>query len=109
MSFAFAVQGMDASLIKVFGELCTYAPATGEPSTFNAVIEYELSFYSQVTDVASGGVVITCLTADMPKPRHGDKITDSQGKHWKILKPIENDGNVIAVSAVQDHRAPDLT
>ena len=109
MSFGIAIKGMDASLIKTFGEPCTYTPATGEPGTVDAVIEYELSYYSQVTDIASGGVVITCLASDMPKPRHGDKLTDSQGKHWKILKPIENDGNVIAVSAVQDHRAPDMT
>lgn len=109
MSFGIAIKSMDASLIKTFGEPCTYTPATGEPDTFDAVIEYELSYYSQVTDIASGGVVITCLASDMPKPRHGDKLTDSQGKHWKILKPIENDGNVIAVSAVQNHRAPDMT
>ena len=109
MSFASRVQSMDASLLKVFGDQCTYTSGTGEPVTITAMIEYELSFYSQYTDIASGGVVITCLTSDMPKPRNGDKLTDAQGKHWKILKPIENDDNVVAVSAVQDHRAPDLT
>ena len=109
MSFPSASRDMDAHLIHTFGELCTYTPVQGEPSRFDAVIEYEVTMYAQYTDVASGGVVITCLSVDMVSPRNGDQLQDSQANHWKILKPIENDGNVISVSAVRDPRAPDIT
>lgn len=109
MSFAKAAAGMDAALVKTFGETCTYTPLNGEPVELSAVIEYELSFYTQFTDVVSGGVVITVLVADVPNPKNGDKLTDASGKNWKILKPLENDGSVAIVNAVQDHRAPGLT
>lgn len=113
MSFATGIKSMDAHLIKTFGEPCTYQPIingkAGEPFLLNAVIEYELSVYTQITDVVSGGVVITFLADEVPKPRNGDTLRDNSGNHWKILKPLESDDSITSVTAVLDHRAPELT
>lgn len=109
MSFATGIKRMDADLIKTFGEYCTYEPVSGTPSQFYGVIEYELSSYTQITDIISGGVIITCLVSDMPDPKNGDKLIDQAGNHWKILRPLENDDSVISVTAVRDPRYPELT
>lgn len=109
MSFMGEVMAMDATLVDGFGDPCQYrVNGTDTVIDLNAVVEYELQFYPQFTDVVAGGVIITLKAADI-RPQQGDQLTDNDGKRWKILKPLENDGSIVLVSATLDHRAPDLT
>lgn len=110
MSFTTAFKKMDVDLVRTFGELCLYESikTPGESVELYAVIDYEISFYTQLTDIGSGGVVITAQVNNMPAPCNADRITDNDGNRWKILKIIENDGSIISVSAVRDPRASEL-
>lgn len=110
MNFPNDVQVMDEQLVKTFGESCQYRiKATSTDLDLMAVVEYELQFYPQYTDVVAGGVVITLRCADVARPQKGDRLTDSNGKMWKILKPLENDGSIVLVAATVDHRSADMT
>ncbi|GAA4652389.1 hypothetical protein GCM10023116_46730 [Kistimonas scapharcae] len=104
MGFMQQVAAMDASLVLAFGEPVTYypvGPAGSKPT--HAIIDHDIQFYTEYTDIISGGVVITLLSADVPDPKHDDRIRDATGKFWKVLRKLESDGSIVTVNAAVDY------
>ena len=104
MGFLQDVADMDASLVLAFGEPVTYYPIGPEgKKPVHAIIDNDLQFYTEYTDVVSGSVVITLLAAEVPDPKHDDRVRDGNGKFWKVLRKLEDDGSIITVNAAVDY------